>query len=110
MSKELIQSGHPVHINDGEHILTLVMDKTGSMWPYRDAVIAEHNTMLARMRAELPLQLTWHIHIGLITFNTERRFLSHRRLPEFPKLNDKTYNPRRETALYDSVISAINKT
>lgn len=90
---------------DKAFLFVPVLDMTGSMSNFRRDVIEAYNKMLAALKgskqADAILMSSW-------TFNV-RSYLLHGYTPlEFvPPLDEHTYRPDDQTALYDAVLDAI---
>jgi len=90
---------------DKAFLFVPVLDMTGSMSHFRQDVIEAYNNMLAALKgskqADSILMSSW-------TFNV-RSYLLHGYTPlEFvPLLDEYTYRPDDQTALYDAVLDAI---
>ncbi len=86
-------------------LLVEVIDMTGSMSIYQDAVIDAYN---AHLRAIIASKAADSILMSTWLFNT-KSILRHGYMPiaDVPTLDRKSYNPDNFTALYDAVIDAF---
>lgn len=90
---------------DKAFLFVPVLDMTGSMLRFRYDVIAAYNTMVGVLKgskqADSMLMSSW-------TFNSQS-YLLHGYTPlEFvPLLDEKSYDPNDQTALYDAILNAI---
>lgn len=98
-------AGYETLGGDKAFLFVPVLDMTGSMSPFRRDVIEAYNNMLAALKgskqAEQILMSSW-------TFNVQS-YLLHGYTPlEFVSLlDDGTYKPGEQTALYDAVLDAL---
>jgi uncharacterized protein with von Willebrand factor type A (vWA) domain len=90
-------------LDEGDTVLALIIDESGSMSDVRDTTISSINEYMQDRLKEIPAA-----RFFLTKFNTEtRQLFVNTRVDEFKPLTRKSYDPDGGTALLDAVGSTL---